>query len=159
MLRFHVILQPTDFSPSSAEAFRFASALARDCNARLMVVHAIEPEVAMVGEGALVPFDLEESRTIANRHMNEIKSMDSAVHLEKVVREGPAPTVILDAAEEFGADLIVMGTHGRTGIKRLLLGSVAELVLRRAHCPVLTVKEDTHLPKEASEQLATASSY
>ena len=158
MVRFHVLLHPTDFSSSSAEAFKFASALARDCKAKLVVIHAIEPEVAMVGEGALVPFDLKESRVLADRNMQGIESIDPTIHLEKVVREGPAPTVILEAADEFGADLIVMGTHGRTGIKRLLLGSVAELVLRRANCPVLTVKEESHAGQEAASELETAGS-
>jgi nucleotide-binding universal stress UspA family protein len=141
MLRFHTILHPTDFSPNSDEAFHFACALARDCNARLIIVHAVEPAPAVVGEGALVPYDLVELLLEARRKIDELNPAEPCVHLETVIRDGPAPAVILDAADEFEADLIVMGTHGRTGLKRLFLGSVAELVLRSAHCPVLTVKE------------------
>jgi nucleotide-binding universal stress UspA family protein len=141
MVRFHTILHPTDFSPNSAEAFHFACALARDCGARLIVLHAVEPAPAMVGETALVPYELEELREEAHRKLAELRPADPGVHMETLIRDGPAPAIILETADQCSADLIVMGTHGRTGLKRLFLGSVAELVLRRAHCPVLTVKE------------------
>jgi len=144
MVRFHTILHPTDFSSNSAEAFHLASALARDCDARLVVVHAVEPAPAVVGEAALVPNELEDLREEARHKLDELEPVDPGVHLETMIRDGPAPAVILDTADDCKADLIVMGTHGRTGIRRLFLGSVAELVLRRAHCPVLTVKEPAH---------------
>jgi nucleotide-binding universal stress UspA family protein len=156
MLRFHTILHPTDFSPNSAEAFRFACALARDCDARLIVVHAVEPAPAMVGEGTLVPYDLEELREDARRKVDELRPSDPGIHMETAIRDGPAPAVILDAANELEADLIVMGTHGRTGLRRLFLGSVAELVLRRAHCPVLTVKEPAHAEQQIGALEAAA---
>jgi nucleotide-binding universal stress UspA family protein len=140
-MTFHTILYPTDFSPGSVEAFRYACALARDCDARLVVVHALEPAVAMVGEAALVPTDINELREVAQKQLDAVQPTDPSVRIERVFREGPAPAVILDVADEFRADLIVMGTHGRTGLKRLLMGSVAEMVLRRARCPVLTVRE------------------
>jgi nucleotide-binding universal stress UspA family protein len=140
-MQFHTILHPTDFSPGSVNAFRYACALARDCDARLVVVHALEPAVVMVGEAALVPSDLDELRDAAKKQLDAVQPADPSVRIERVFREGPAPGTILEAADEFKADLIVMGTHGRTGLKRLLLGSVAELVLRKAPCPVLTVRE------------------
>jgi len=158
MLQFRSILHPTDFSPNSAEAFRFACALARDCEARLIVVHAVEPAPAMVGEAALVPYELEELREQARRKLDELRPTDPDIRMETMVRDGPAPAVILDAADEFGADLIVMGTHGRTGLKRLFLGSVAELVLRRAHCPVLTVKEPAHASNMRADHATAAKS-
>src|SRR5262245_32545159 len=103
MLQFHIILHPTDFSPCSTEAFHFACALARDCDARLIVVHAQEPAVAMVGEGALVPYELEELREDARKKLDELRPTDPGVHMETILREGPAPAVILEAADEFGA--------------------------------------------------------
>lgn len=156
MLRFHTIVHPTDFSQGSSQAFRYASALARDCGARLVVVHAIEPAVAMIGEAALVPYELEELRAAARKSLDELQPIDANVRLEKVLRDDPAPAAILDVADESRADLIVMGTHGRTGLTRLLLGSVAELVLRRARCPVLTVKENSPVPAEQGGRLETA---
>lgn len=157
MVCFHTVLHPTDFSPSSVEAFNFASALARDCESRLIVVHAVEPVPATVGEAGLVPSELDEMREDARRKLDELRPADPEVRMDTVVRDGPAPAVILDMADEVNADLIVMGTHGRTGLKRLLLGSVAEMVLRRAHCPVLTVKEPAHAASTRTD-LETAAS-
>lgn len=125
MLQFHSILHPTDFSPGSAEAFRYACALARDCGARLIVLHVLESAAATVGEAALVPFHLEEARQLAQKNIEEIRAIDTEIPLEKILREGAAPSVILDVADEFDADLIIRGTHGRTGLKRLFLGGVA----------------------------------
>jgi nucleotide-binding universal stress UspA family protein len=155
MMHFHTILHPTDFSSNSVCALRYASALARDCDAKLVVIHALEPAVAMVGEAALVPYDLEELRKAAQKQLDELEIADQTVNVERFLRDGPAPTVILDAADEFVADLIVMGTHGRTGLNRLLMGSVAEMILRRAPCPVLTVKEPAASVRSKRQEEAT----
>jgi nucleotide-binding universal stress UspA family protein len=72
--------------------------------------------------------------------LDAIRPANPTVRVERALREGPFTQVILEAALEFRADLIVMGAHGRTGFRRLILGSVAEEVLRKAPCPVLTVK-------------------
>lgn len=156
MMHFHTILHPTDFSSNSACALRYACALARDCAAKLVVVHALEPAAAMVGEAALAPYDLEELRQTAQKQLDELKIADQALNVERLLRDGSAPAVILDAADEFAADLIVMGTHGRTGLNRLLMGSVAEMILRRAPCPVLTVKEPAVSDRSKRQEEATA---
>jgi nucleotide-binding universal stress UspA family protein len=80
-----------------------------------------------------------------------MQAPDQNVRVEHRLEEGHAATVILQAADDVQAGLIIMGTHGRTGLGRLLLGSVAEHVLREAHCPVLTVKIPG--PKAEEEQL------
>ena len=92
-MQFHTILYPTDFSPGSASALRYACALARDCDARLVVVHALEPAVAMVGEAALVPSDLAELRDAAKKQLDALQPTDPSVRMERVFREGPAPAV------------------------------------------------------------------
>jgi nucleotide-binding universal stress UspA family protein len=143
MSRIRTILHPTDFSENASPAFQYACNLARDYDARLVVVYAMEPVAALVGEGGLVTNDLDERREVARRQLAAVQPTDPAVRMERVIREGPAPGTILDVAAEQHADLIVMGTHGRTGIGRLVLGSVAEWVLRKAPCPVLTVKAPT----------------
>jgi nucleotide-binding universal stress UspA family protein len=142
MKRFETILHPTDFSPGAAPAFRYACELAGDYDARLVVVYVLEPGLPMVGEGGLVPTDLPEIRAAAEREFDALQPTVPGVRLGKLIREGSAPATILAAAREVRADLIVMGTHGRTGLGRLLLGSVAEEVVRKAPCPVLTVKTD-----------------
>jgi nucleotide-binding universal stress UspA family protein len=139
MKRIRTILHPTDFSAGSEAAFQYASDLARDYGARLIVLHALEPAIAIAGEGALVPFDLDELGAEARRRLEDIPA-GRGVRLDRVLREGPSALTVVEVAREVNADLIVMGTHGRTGIGRLFLGSVAEEVLRKAPCPVLTVK-------------------
>ena len=140
MARFHTILHPTDFSPGSAAAFACACDLARDYDARLVVLHAFGPVVPVGAEGVIVSSDLDELRAIARKELDAVRPADPTVRVERALREGMSTQVILETAKETGADLIVIGTHGRTGFRRLLLGSVTEEVLRKAPCPVLTVK-------------------
>lgn len=138
MLALQTILHPTDFSDRSEYAFRLACALARDYGARLVVIHVLAPPVIGYGEGVIPPEpDLMRAEA---RHQLESLPMPQDLHIDRQIAEGEPVTEVLRAADEVGADLIVMGTHGRTGVGRLLMGSVAELVVRRAPCPVLTLK-------------------
>jgi nucleotide-binding universal stress UspA family protein len=146
MAQFRTILHPTDFSPGSAAALAAACHLARDSDARLVVLHAFGPVVPVGAEGVIVSSDIDELRAIARRELDSIRPPSSTVRVEKIIREGMSTQVILDTAAELKADLIVMGTHGRTGFRRLVLGSVTEDVLRRATCPVLTVKAPSAKP-------------
>jgi nucleotide-binding universal stress UspA family protein len=139
MLAIQTILHPTDFSERSKSAYEFACSLARDYGAKLVVLYVVEPPVPIYGDGvafappepAIEPLRAELDRFIA-RNAN--------LHVEGQLAEGDAGVEIVRVTEELKADLIVMGTHGRTGLSRLLMGSVAEYVLRKARCPVLTVK-------------------
>jgi nucleotide-binding universal stress UspA family protein len=140
MKRIRTILHPTDFSPGSDAAFRYACDLALDYDAKLIVVYAQGPVIPMGADGIVISPDPDELRAVAEAQLSGIRPANPAVRIERLYRDGPAPGVILDVAAESKADLIVMGTHGRTGIGRLVLGSVAEEVLRKAPCPVLTVK-------------------
>lgn len=138
MLAIRRILHPTDFSHRSEHAFRVACALARDYNAPLLVLHVVAPAMSY-GEGFVVtppPDYMEELR----RRLERVDPHDPKVVLERKLVEGDAATEVLRTAGEAGCDLIVMGTHGWTGLTRLLMGSVAEQVVRKAACPVLTVK-------------------
>lgn len=138
MLPIHVILHPTDFSERSGHALRLAAALARDYGARLAVLHVAATSPLIYSEGSL-PLDprllVEEARAQLDQLQLPINEHRSERHLV----EGDAATEILRLAQEMHADLIVMGTHGRTGLARMLMGSVAEQVVRKAPCPVLTV--------------------
>jgi nucleotide-binding universal stress UspA family protein len=134
-----VILHPTDFSEQGESAMGVARALARDCGARLVLLHVAASEILL--EGMVV--SATES-AINRKALDEIRDRldgpDLKFPVQAIVKEGDAIAGILRAADEERADLIVMGTHGRTGLERLLMGSVAEGVLRRASCPVLIVK-------------------
>jgi nucleotide-binding universal stress UspA family protein len=139
MLAIHTILHPTDFSERSQHAFGLACALTRDYGARLIVLHVAEAPPVVYGEG-LVPPNPEELRVAAQRQLDQLQVPHANVRAERRLGQGDVVTEILRVAQEVNADLIVMGTHGRTGLGRLLMGSVAELVVRKAACPVLTVK-------------------
>lgn len=146
MLPIHTILHPTDFSERSEHALQLASALARDYGARLVVLHVATPPTIVYGEGILPP-EPEILFQEARDHLNRLEVSDAKIRAERRFEVGDPATEVLRVAQEINANLIVMGTHGRTGLGRLLMGSVAEQVVRRASCPVLTVK--TPLPETA----------
>jgi len=137
MLTIRTILHPTDFSPLALHAFEIACALAADYKARLVLLHVHEPPVPV---GELVPSEPPEFREYLLRDLHELKPAPG-VNVEYRVEIGPITEGILCAAAETKCDLIVLGTHGRSGLGRVLLGSVAESVLREAPCLVLTVKD------------------
>jgi universal stress protein A len=138
MLRIATILHPTDFSPRSEHAFHLACSLARDHGGRVIVLHVAEPPVVGYG-GAMTP-PPEGDWNALDEKLREIQATDATVPVEHRLEEGDPITEILRTAQESKCDLIVMGTHGRTGLAHLLMGSVAEQVVRKATCPVLVVK-------------------
>jgi nucleotide-binding universal stress UspA family protein len=139
MLPIHTILHPTDFSERSEFAFDMACALARDYGARLILLHVATRPVIIYGEG-VVPPEPEDYQAEAKEKLYRIEAPDPRIGVEYRLQEGDPATAILGVAEETNADLVVMGTHGRTGLRRLLMGSVAEQVVRKASRPVLTVR-------------------
>jgi len=139
MLSIRSILHPTDFSPRSEAAFQLACSLARANGARLLVLHVKPTEVAY-GEGYALPPEPVETRTVLLGQLCRLRSPDPSIPVEHRLVDGDPVTEILRTAKENKCDLIVMGTHGRTGVSRLLMGSVAEQIVRKAPCPVLTVK-------------------
>jgi len=142
------ILFPTDFSPYGQEALRWATALARDTGATLVIVHVEEPPMAY-GGGEIYIATEEGDREELRHALLQIVPTDPNVPCDHKLLVGDPATAIVEAAEKENADLIVMGTHGRTGLTRLLMGSVAEAIVRRAKCPVLTVKHPAPIPMEA----------
>lgn len=134
------ILFPTDFSHTGDAALSLATALARDTGATLLITHVEEP--TNVYAGGEFYYGIPNPPTEELRRMLvEVKPTDPAVAYEHRLLTGdPAGTIVRLAAEE-DVDLIVMGTHGRTGIVRVLMGSVAESIVRRANCPVITYKQ------------------
>jgi len=140
MPSFKAILHPTDFSPSASEALRIAGSLARTHGARLLLLHVAERPVASVGgmpvPPPLPPIDWPKLK----RELEAVAAGMQDIAVETHLLEGGPAVAIVDFARQAGADLIVIGSHGRTGLARLVLGSVAEQVVRQATCPVLTVK-------------------
>lgn len=139
------ILVPTDFSSHSVEAIRFAADLARRYDASIELLHVFQTLTYALPEGYVIPSAEELQRVLTALQ----ESLDAA---QRTATEAGAPRVqttllqgwvageIARFAKDGSCDLIVMGTHGRTGVKHLLIGSVAEHIVRTAHCPVLTVR-------------------
>ena len=138
------ILIPLDFSHHAEAILEWGAHLAKEHGSQVILVHAYHLPVEFQQlEGAYLPPDFwtnvkTEAQQVLERHAERLRGQGLAV--ETVVREGYPATVIQEEAEEQRADLIVIGTRGLSGLKHLLLGSVAERVVQKAPCPVLTVK-------------------
>jgi nucleotide-binding universal stress UspA family protein len=158
MLPIKTILFATDFSPRSAYAFHIACALARDYHARLLVAHAYQMPTYGSPEIPVMPPDPAEIEADLWKHLAELRPSHPGLCVERFLRCGLPAEEIVRLAAETHADVIVMGTHGRSGWGRLLLGSVAEAVLRKAPCPVLTIKAPAAetVPDPATPELEAA---
>lgn len=137
------ILVPTDFSAYSNGALDYAATLAKQFGAEIVLVHVIESMYYSVTDTFTVVDHLWALETTANALLDNTRAQvaEKNVPVKSRLESGSAAEEILKAAEEEKADLIVMGTRGRTGVSHLLLGSVAEKVVRQASCPVLTVRD------------------
>jgi len=147
MAHYDRILHATDYSKASARALAEAVALAKQNNAELLVLHVIEPVAAYVtGEdigGAELYMKLEETtKREAQTSMNNLveRLQKSKVKVRGLLTRGIAYDEIVRAAKNRRANILVIGTHGRTGLSKLFMGSVAGKVVALAHCPVLTVR-------------------
>ena len=142
MLAIRRILHPTDFSEQSKAAFELACSLARDYSAELVVLH-VHLTPIFAPDGIVMPVPTEDLHR-ARIQLYELQADDPRVTIKHVLVEGDAVDQILKHAQTDGVDLIVMGTHGSSGLVRLLMGSVAESVTRKAVCPVLTLRKPFH---------------
>lgn len=154
MLPIKTVLHATDFSQASTYALEFACALARDYGARLILLHVAETPRMI--RGKLDAERLEESHAAAQAQLQQLAVPHQDIAVERRFARGDAGNQILTVARQVHADLLVVGTHGRTGLGRLLMGSVAESVVREAPCPVVTVKVPEtkhHSTDEVSESV------
>ena len=136
------ILVATDFSESAEYSLDYAVALAGKLDAKIHLLNAIGipslgvPELGVALTSTLIDSMVKASQT----ELDKLAARRPQAQIETMLRTGDARDVIVHAAEEVRADLIVMGTHGRRGVSRALLGSIAEGVVRTAPCPVLTIR-------------------
>ena len=145
-MRYQTILVATDFSETANAAVEHAAGLARHFDAKLVLVHAYNVEIpiaspAMAGSYVLPDGFFEQLAKQARLEVeNAAKALaEGDLDVSGVALDQPAALAIVGEAERHGADLIVMGTRGLTGLKHVALGSVADRVVRNAPCPVLTV--------------------
>jgi nucleotide-binding universal stress UspA family protein len=144
MKTFSKILVPLDFSAHSREALEYAAELARRYEASLTLVHAYQTVAYALPEGFVLytPAQFANALTEFEKQLTAAKGealRAGATRVETRMLQGDVASEVVQLAKEGGYDLIVMGTHGRTGASHLLMGSIAEKVVRRAPCPVLTV--------------------
>jgi nucleotide-binding universal stress UspA family protein len=147
MIRLSNILLPTDFSDASLTATRYAVQLAKRFSSRLHVLHVIEDPVVYLPMFESYPLpSREEFELYAQTRLDNWIVEDDADHLDQITHwvHGTPFLEILKYAKEESADMIVLGTHGRGLAAHLLLGSVAERIVRKAPCPVLTVRPEGH---------------
>ena len=143
-IEVQTLLVPLDFSDNARAVLEWAAHLAKEHGSKVVLFHAYHLPVEFQQlEGAYLPPDFwanvkAEAQQSLGRYEAELRG--SGLTVESVVREGYAATAIVDEAIEQEVDLIVIGTHGLSGIKHMLLGSIAERVVQKAPCPVLTVK-------------------
>lgn len=144
------VLVPTDFSDMATHALDYAVALAAKLDARIHLVHAIGvpelgvPELGVAIATTMIDSLVRDGQAALDQLVEQRKA--KASFGEVVLRTGDARDVVLQVARELHIDLIVLGTHGRRGIPRALLGSLAETIVRVAPCPVLTVRAKVVLP-------------
>ena len=145
MLPFRNIVVPTDFSEPSQEGFRKACELARHFGATLLIVHVNMPVPIMPAGHGAVGFNVmdyqKKMETVAREHLEALigEAQAGDIPMTPVVCEGDVALEIVKTAQDHGADLIVMATHGYSGWKKFILGSVTERVVRHSATPVLTV--------------------
>ncbi len=156
---FKTILVPNDFSDCAMSVVMHAAALGSQLGAKVVVLHALELPIGLPPNTPIQPEKDAPPLPIADHMLAGAKRLMPAyldavrktgVDVEAFYVDGRPVDAILKAAEDCGADLIVMGTHGRRGLRRLVLGSVAEAVVRQSEVPVLTVRSKWHEGCEAS---------
>jgi universal stress protein A len=148
-IRLQKILLPTDFSTYSAAATKYACELATKFDAELHLLHMLETHLTSTPSfvmGLDLPRYISESRVAAEKSLAGILDPKWAAGrtVVKATVEGSPKTEIIAYARKHNIDLIVLATHGRTGLAHVLMGSVAESVVRTAPCPVLTVRPEGH---------------
>lgn len=143
------IVFPTDFSKTSKAAIEFAESLARGEGGKLYIVHVEEPPAAYGGGDLFLAIPTATLEDV-KRMLLTIVPTDSSIAYEHHLVHGAPAEAISNFADSVGADLIVLGTHGRTGFNRMMMGSVAEAVVRHANCPVLTYKPKSPEAKPAA---------
>ena len=146
-LQLRRILLPTDFSRCANYALPYAASIARATGATIICVHVVEPIVPAVGYSGLAePMPIadisEQLEDSAERELPQLAECDdfNGLKVEEVIVHGDAAAEIVRVAGEREVDLIVVSSHGRTGLGRIIFGSTAEAVVRHASCPVLVVK-------------------
>ncbi len=139
------ILAPIDFSDYSKNALKYAVEFAKEFDAKLYLIYVVEPMIYpadfSMGQIAIPSTDIDLNTRAEEELKNLAKTINSDLKVETMIRTGKPFVEIIETAKEKDIDLIIIATHGHTGVEHLLFGSTAEKVVRKAPCPVLTLRE------------------
>ena len=148
MIQLNRILAPTDFSENSDKSLRYACELADRFEAELHLLSVLDDTTPMFVDPEIMPIDslVQQQRVAISEKLDQQPGSpwDENLNVVREMRQGSPFLEIIRYAKEKKVDLIVLGTHGRSGLAHVLLGSVAERVVRKAPCPVLTVRHPEH---------------
>jgi nucleotide-binding universal stress UspA family protein len=137
--RFENILFATDFSSAAAHAIPFIKKIARHFQSNLVALHVRPPVVNPMTQPGTWPTDIEAAKVFDKEHREELLDTFAGINTEVQIEEGDIQSRLDNAVQEHNTDLVIIGTRGRTGLAKMLLGSVAEEIFRTVPCPVLTV--------------------
>ncbi|NTU97491.1 MAG: universal stress protein [Chlorobiaceae bacterium] len=143
MFKITTILCPVDFSDASLMAIKYAREFAAATGASIFLLHIVEPVPMPPVDTSLNYVEIEEVlEKAAEKDLNALKNslLSEGVKVDGTMETGKAADIILEKASKLNANFIIMGSHGRKGLNRLIMGSVADAVIRRSDCPVLIVK-------------------
>jgi len=139
------ILVPIDFSDYSKSALKYATEFAKQFESKILLIYVVEPMIYpadfSMGQVAIPSSDIDFTSKAEEELKKLASEINSSLNVEVVIKTGKPFVEINDTAAEKDIDLIIIATHGHTGVEHLLFGSTAEKVVRKAPCPVLTIRE------------------
>lgn len=157
--RFRNILFATDFSPAATRAIPYVKSIASHYDAELLSLHVKPPLATPMTYAANWPVEMERSRNEDKEHRDELFGAFSGIPTRVLIEEGDIQSNLQSAIRRNNIDLVVIGTHGRTGLGKLLLGSVAEELIRTVECPVLTIGPQAEFQRGAFREILYATDF
>lgn len=157
--KFENILFATDFSPAAGHAIPFIKKLARHFQSNLVVLHVKPPVVNPMTQPATWPADVETAKVCDKEHREELLDTFAGIDTEVLIEEGDIQSHLEKAIGNHNADLVIIGTRGRTGLAKILLGSAAEEIFRTVPCPVLTVGPHSDTAKADIREILFATDF
>jgi nucleotide-binding universal stress UspA family protein len=157
--RFENILFATDFSAAAAHAIPFVKKLARHFQSSLVALHVKPPVVNPMTQPTTWPVDVEAARVFDKEHREELLDTFTGIDTEVLIEEGDIQSQLEKAIQKYDTDLVIIGTRGRTGLAKILLGSVAEEIFRTVPCPVLTVGPRSDAAKANIREILFATDF
>ena len=157
--KFENILFATDFSPAAAHAIPFIKKIARHFQSNLVTLHVKPPVVNPMTQPGTWPVDLQAAKVFDKEHRDELLDTFAGINTEVVIEEGNIQAQLENAIQKYDTDLVIIGTRGRTGLVKMLLGSVAEEIFRTMPCPVLTVGPHSEARKAEIREILFATDF